>query len=173
MRDSRSAKWPTARCPKSLGRLLAGAFSCFTKSMQTQTARPPEGEIVLKLALERDDEHYVYFVDRRGDVVRMARGQGKEVELVHKTPLSPKLGETYFLDGSAVRKIAARTKSRSRPTTGAPAAAPERELVKRTGLDKDDARFLYFLDRRGNVCAMERGQHKAPLKVLMRSGVRR
>ncbi len=43
----------------------------------------------------------------------------------------------------------------------------------RCGIEKDDARFVYFVDRRGNLLRMERGVPKPATEVLIESAIKR
>ncbi len=52
-----------------------------------------------------------------------------------------------------------------------PAGPPEKVLV--AGLVRDDAKFLYFVDKHGDVCGMQRGVPRAPTVVLLRTGLKR
>lgn len=47
------------------------------------------------------------------------------------------------------------------------------EKVLRCGIEKDDERFVYFVDRRGNLLRMERGVQKPACDVLLEKAVKR
>ena len=52
-----------------------------------------------------------------------------------------------------------------------PKAPPEKVLT--CGLDKDDAKYLYFVDKRGNVTRMQRGVAKASTEIILKTGIKR
>ena len=47
------------------------------------------------------------------------------------------------------------------------------EKVLALGLEKDDQKFLYFVDRKGNLVRMERGVARATCEVLVEKAVKR
>lgn len=54
-----------------------------------------------------------------------------------------------------------------------PPVAPGPEKVCLLGIQKDETRFVYFVDRKGNLLRMERGVRQAKCEVLMERVVRR
>jgi hypothetical protein len=52
-----------------------------------------------------------------------------------------------------------------------PKAPPEKVLA--CGLDKDDDKYLYFVDKRGNITRMARGVAKAQTEIILKTGIRR
>lgn len=52
-------------------------------------------------------------------------------------------------------------------------AKGEPEKVLRCGIEKDDARYVYFVDRRGNLMRMERGVPKPAMDVVIEKAVKR
>jgi hypothetical protein len=50
-------------------------------------------------------------------------------------------------------------------------ASPEKVL--KAGLVKDPARFLYYVDKQGNVVRMERGVPRAKTEVILVTGLKR
>ena len=50
-------------------------------------------------------------------------------------------------------------------------AAPEK--VAKAGLPRDPERFVYYVERNGDVVRMQRGVARAPTEVVLRTGVRR
>ena len=58
---------------------------------------PPEK--VLRCGIERDDDKYLYYVDRRCNVVRMVRGVPKAAtEVIVETGLKREKGFMYYVD---------------------------------------------------------------------------
>jgi hypothetical protein len=54
---------------------------------------------VFAAGIVRDDERFLYYVDKRGDVVRMTRGVAKAPTVVLvKTGLKRERGYSYFVD---------------------------------------------------------------------------
>ena len=49
----------------------------------------------------------------------------------------------------------------------------EPEKVFDCGIDKDDEKYLYYVDKRCNVVRMERGKPKAGTEILVRTGLKR
>ena len=47
------------------------------------------------------------------------------------------------------------------------------ELVYAAGIERDDERFLYFIDKRGNVMRMERGVPRARTEQICQTGIKR
>jgi hypothetical protein len=52
-------------------------------------------------------------------------------------------------------------------------AGVEAEKVLKTGIEKDDAKYLYFVDKRCNIVRMARGVAKAPCEILVETGLKR
>lgn len=50
-------------------------------------------------------------------------------------------------------------------------AGPEKVLS--LGIEKDDARYVYFVDKKGNLLRMERGVARASCEVLVEKAVKR
>ncbi|MFZ9886776.1 MAG: hypothetical protein ACO3JL_04665 [Myxococcota bacterium] len=64
-------------------------------------------EKVLRCGVEKDDERYVYFVDRRGNLMRMERGGPKpRCDVVLERAIRREKGYMYYLDddGDLVRE---------------------------------------------------------------------
>jgi hypothetical protein len=64
-------------------------------------------EKILKTAITKDDEKYLYFVDKRCNIVRMARGVAKApCEVLVETGLKRAKGYMYYVDddGDLVRE---------------------------------------------------------------------
>lgn len=56
-------------------------------------------EKVLSLGIEKNDDKYVYFVDRRGNLLRMERGTAKaSCEVVLEKAIKRERGFMYYLD---------------------------------------------------------------------------
>lgn len=53
----------------------------------------------------------------------------------------------------------------------ASATGPEKVLL--CGIEKDEQRFVYFVDRRGNLVRMERGVPKPVCDVMLEKAVKR
>jgi hypothetical protein len=49
----------------------------------------------------------------------------------------------------------------------------EVEKVHKAGLPRDDAKFLYYVDKNGDVVRMERGVPKAKSEVVLKTGLKR
>lgn len=47
------------------------------------------------------------------------------------------------------------------------------EKVLRCGVEKDDERYVYFVDRKGNLLRMERGVKKPGCDVLIEKAIQR
>lgn len=74
--------------------------------MATKKAPASPPEKVLKCGIAKDEDKYVYFVDRRGNLTQMARGgKGECVVLVEKA-IKREKGWMYYLDdeGDLVRE---------------------------------------------------------------------
>lgn len=54
---------------------------------------------------------------------------------------------------------------------GSGGAGPEKVLA--CGIEKDEARYIYFVDRRGNLVRMKRGVPRAACEVLIEKAVKR
>jgi len=72
-------------------------------------AKKPKGppEKILDCGLDKDDEAFLYFVDKRGNVTRMARGVAKaRTEVILVTGIKRERGYMYYLDddGDLVRE---------------------------------------------------------------------
>jgi hypothetical protein len=71
-------------------------------------SKKPKGppEKVLECGIEKDDENFVYFVDRRGNLTRMARGGKGDCEVLLAKCVKREKGFMYYLDddGDLVRE---------------------------------------------------------------------
>lgn len=47
------------------------------------------------------------------------------------------------------------------------------EKVLRCGLEKDDAKYVYYVDKRGNLLRMERGVAKAQTEIVLAKAIKR
>ena len=47
------------------------------------------------------------------------------------------------------------------------------EKVYQAGLPRDDAKYLYYVDKSGDVVRMERGVPKAKSEVVLKTGLKR
>ena len=75
------------------------------KSTSRKSKAPPER--ILACGIEKDDDKYLYFVDKRGNITRMARGVAKATtEVILKTGIRRERGYMYYLDdaGDLVRE---------------------------------------------------------------------
>ena len=71
------------------------------------TKKPP-AEKVLEAGVERDDEKFLYYLDKRGNVMRMERGVARaKTEVILKTGLKREKGFMYYLDdnGDICREV--------------------------------------------------------------------
>jgi hypothetical protein len=60
---------------------------------------PKESEKVLACGIEQDPERYLYYVDRRGNLVRMERGVARaKTEVILEKAVKREKGFMYFLD---------------------------------------------------------------------------
>ncbi|MEW5854196.1 MAG: hypothetical protein AB2A00_35810 [Myxococcota bacterium] len=50
-------------------------------------------------------------------------------------------------------------------------AGPEKVL--KAGIAKDDARYIYYVEKNGDVVRMQRGVARAPTEVILKTGIRR
>ena len=53
----------------------------------------------------------------------------------------------------------------------APASGPEKGFA--AGSPREDAKYLYFVEKNGDVVRMERGVPRARTEVLLRTGIKR
>lgn len=58
--------------------------------------------------------------------------------------------------------------SKKKPANTAP---PEKVLE--AGIAKEDTKYLYYVDKQGNVVRMHRGVAKAPTEILLATGLKR
>lgn len=74
--------------------------------MATRTTE--SAEKILRCGIERDDENWLYFVDRRCNIMRMQRGVPRaKTELLVETDCKREKGYMYYLDedGDLVRAV--------------------------------------------------------------------
>lgn len=65
-------------------------------------SKKPKGppEKILRCGIDKDDDRYVYFVDRRGNLLRMQRGvvRASEEVVIEKAVEKREKGYMYYLD---------------------------------------------------------------------------
>ena len=54
-----------------------------------------------------------------------------------------------------------------------PEVPKDTEKVLRCGIDRDPEKYLYFVDKRGNITRMERGVPRARTEVILETGLKR